>query len=288
MRIAIAQIEITGDVRINLDKMKSEMRVASKNGADIILFPECALTGYLGFEINNLDSLDPRVVHEAIFELQDHCKELGIGCISGQYFKRCGSWYNNAVAIGRDGKLLVSYDKYQLVDLDCYHITPGQTPALFEFDGATCSIAICHDVRYPEVLRQYGAAGSQFHFHLFYGARERGESAKRYQSQYDAQVATRAVENGFFVFAANATLDEQMVRSQARDPEGQCIAIAPSYESITFFVEADPRVAGDGWAKKRRDDLFTAEPIHSRMSYFERGVWEHKRYMITHRRGDSD
>jgi predicted amidohydrolase len=282
MRIALAQIELTPSLELNTAAVLDTLERAQQGGADIVLFPECVLTGYLGFERLVLDSLDPAAVHDAVIGVQQQCARRSIGAVIGQYFKRCGRWYNNAVAIGRRGELLASYDKLQLVDRDCYEVAPGEHCAVFEFDGARCSMAICHDIRYPEVLRQYGNAGVQVHFHLFYGGRSPGAQAQRYQAQYDAHLVTRAVENGFFLAAANAAMNEQMVRSQARDCEGRSLQIAQGPGAELLFVEVDPAQAGDGWASKRRDDLFPDTPSSGRRSYFERGVWEHKGYMIRH------
>ena len=282
MRIAIAQIELTPSLECNTTEVLDTLERAEQAGADIVLFPECVLTGYLGFERLTLDDLDPVAVHDAVMRVQQQCMHRSIGAVIGQYFKRCGRWYNNAVAIGRRGELLASYDKLQLVDRDCYEVAPGECSAVFEFDGARCSMAICHDIRYPEVLRQYGNVGVQVHFHLFYGGRSPGAQARHYQAQYDAHLVTRAVENGFFLAAANAARNEQMVRSQARDCEGRGLQIAQGPGAELLFVDVDPAQAGDGWAAKRRDDLFPDAPSSPLRSYFERSVWEHKGYMIRH------
>jgi omega-amidase len=288
MRAAIVQSKVTSSVEQNKISIIDSLRSAAIKEADIVLFPECALTGYLGFDRMTLDDLRPEDVHGALAEIQRECAVLAIGCVVGQYFKRCGRWYNNAVAIGRSGELLASYDKLQLVDLDCYEVAPGQSLGLFEFDKLLCSMAICHDIRYPEVLRQYGSRAAKVHFHLFYGGREPGEQARHYQAQYDAHVITRAVENGFYLLASNASLDEQMIRSQCRDMEGRALQIATSFTPTTLIAELDTINAGDGWAVKRRDDLFDSVDEEScGESYFERGVWSHKNYMIKHQKRET-
>ena len=282
MRIALAQIKLTSSLERNATEVLETLDLAQRSGVDIVLFPECVLTGYLGFERMALDDLDPAMVHDAIIRIQQQCAQRSIGAVIGQYFKRCGRWYNNAVAIGRHGELLASYDTLQLVDRDCYEVAPGDHPAVFDFDGARCSMAICHDIRYPEVLRQYGNAGVQVHFHLFYGGRSPGAQAEHYHAQYDSHLVTRAVENGFFLIATNAAMNEQMVRSQARDREGRRLRVAEGPGVELLVVDVDPVEGGDGWGAKRRNDLFPDAPSHTPRSYFERGVWEHKGYMIRH------
>lgn len=289
IRIALAQIKIREKIEENLMTVLATLQEAAEKNVDIVLFPESALTGYLGSERNYLTDLDPVVVHQAIFRIKEECARLSIGCLVGQYFKRCGVWYNNAVAIGKQGELLASYDKLQLVDRDCYEVAPGDQLAVFMFDGVRCSMAICHDIRYPEVLREYGSRGVQVHFHLFYGVREVGAQAIHYQEQYNAHLITRAVENGFYLVATNvAVQNEQMVRSQIRDWEGRSVAMAKNAGTELVIAEINPSDAGDGWAMKRRYDLFPGmKQKETPRSYFERGVWDTKRYMIHHVKAES-
>lgn len=282
MKISVCQMAVVPSLVKNTETILAALRTAAASKIDVIVFPETALTGYLGITLNKLDDLDPVAVHDALTHIQTQCRELGIAAVIGQYFKRCGLWFNNSVAIDRHGRIVASYDKCQLVDQDCYSVTPGNRFPVFEFDGVTCSMAICHDIRYPEILLQYGRARSQVHFHLFYGLRNARDTS--HQRQYDAHILTRAVENGFFIAGANVSENEQMVRSQIMSPEGVLCAKAESWNAEDLRAEVDTGSAGDGWAVKRRFDLFDAERPACRGSYFEHAVWENKPYMIKHDR----
>lgn len=284
MKLALAQLEISGVVRRNLASMCATIRAAAAQAADVVVFPESSLTGYLGISLDSLDALDMPEIHRSLGELQTLCRELQIAAVSGQYFKRCGRWYNNVVFIGADGELRGSYDKCHLVDQDTYHVAPGaDPPAVFEFAGARVSLGVCHDIRYPEHVRWAAINGAQVHFHVFYGGRHRSDV--RDQQIYDAHLATRAAENGVFLVAPNVAIDEQMVRSQVRDPIGHLVARAESWSETVVLCEIDPAIAGDGWVAKRRGDLYAFHPHREApASYFERAVWEKKRYMLDHER----
>jgi omega-amidase len=282
MKVSVFQMAVVPSLANNTETIVTAIREAAASKVDVIVFPETALTGYLGISLNKLDDLDPVAVHDALTHIQAQCRDAGVAAVVGQYFKRCGFWFNNSVAIDRHGRIVASYDKCQLVDQDCYSVTPGDRFPVFTLDGVTCSMAICHDIRYPEILLQYGRARSQVHFHLFYGIRNRRDIS--HQHQYDAHLITRAVENGFFFAGANASENEQMVRSQIVSPDGVVCAKAESWRTEQLHADIDAGSAGDGWAAKRRFDLFDAGRTGQRGSYFEQAVWENKPYMIKHDR----
>src|SRR5262245_35419708 len=121
MKLALAQIEIVGSVKRNFEKMCSVVDDAAGR-ADVVVFPESSLTGYLGISLESLDQLDAREIHACLETLQALCRDRKVAVVTGQYFKRCGRWYNNAVFIDAGGALRASYDKCNLVDQDCYHV----------------------------------------------------------------------------------------------------------------------------------------------------------------------
>ena len=282
MRVGVAQMPISGDLGVNLDYIANRIAQASEAGADVLLCPETALTGYLGISRTELPSLPPEDVHDSIEKLRSVCRTHSCALVVGQYFKRCGLWYNNAVVIDRAGRVVASYDKAHLVDLDCYEVAPGRTRAIFELDGIKSSLAICHDIRYPDLLADYGDQSVQVHFHLFYGLRSPSNLSAH--DEYDALLRVRASENGFYIVAANVAENEQMVRSQVVDPFGQRLAKAQSWTEEVIICDIDPEKSGDSWNRKRRFDLPRSSTGSNQQSFFEQGVWERKPYMIKHDR----
>jgi predicted amidohydrolase len=263
---------VTPDLHRNTAKVLTLLQQARDAACDVVVFPETCLTGYLGVSLQSLEDLDPIAVHRAVETVREKCAELHIAATVGQYFKRCGLWYNNAVFIDKQGVVLASYDKCQLVDKDAYEVQPGQGLGTFSFMGQNCSVAICHDIRYPEILRWLAIQGSTIHFHLFYGPR--GPSRVGDQSAYDAHLLTRAVENGLFIAAANAATEEQMVRSQARHPDGSMIAVAGDCQEQLIVCEIDFQSVQHRWVTKRRDDLFEFSLApRPQQSFFERAPW---------------
>ncbi len=284
MRIGLAQMQIGDSLTGNAEKVVSFIREASSDKVDFIAFPETCLTGYLGISLNCLSSVKMKSLYKALNEIQDLCRELCISVATGQYFRRCGRWYNNAVVFGSDGKCKTSYDKNHLIDRDCFDVVAGrEPPEVFQLQKARVSIGICHDIRYPEPWRWAAIKGSQIQACLFYGVRS--ESDLRDQEIYDAHLSTRAAENGVFLVATNVAAKEQMVRSQIRDPEGRLLVRANSWKEELLVSDIEPDLGGQGWVERRRGDLYTLKlQPKERGSVFDEGFWERPYYIIEHDR----
>lgn len=281
MKISLVQDYFSAHIEGNRARILAWIQRAALSGSNLVVFPECSLSGYLGFGRDTLpDTLIEDIV-VGIEAVQQAAKAAKIGVLFGTYTRRCGRWYNTALFIDSEGEQIAAYDKLQLVDRDCYHVAPGASaPPVFLWCDLKVSFAICHDIRYPEVLRAVATRGSNVHFHLFFGAR--GADASFTQDVYDAHLCTRAVENGMFMFASNVSINEQMVRSQAVSPSGRVIMKAASWkpELITVLLPSD--VCTGGWRSKRRHDLFPEKRSEPCLSYFERSWWPSEKMIIDH------
>jgi predicted amidohydrolase len=95
----------------------------------------------------------------------------------------------------------------------------GEHLSVFKLDGVPCSVIICHDERYPELVRLPVLAGARV---IFYVSHESGLREEKKLVPYRAQIQARAVENHVFVVHANAPAN-----SDASGSHGQSRIIAP-------------------------------------------------------------
>ncbi|OJU09424.1 MAG: hypothetical protein BGN88_09845 [Clostridiales bacterium 43-6] len=281
MKIAIAQFVICNDIDSNFEKMKYCIENAHKEKADLIAFPECCLTGYLGISLKSLETLDNRKIFTCIQSISKMAKENKIMIVTGQYIKRCGDWYNNLLFFNKEGICAGSYDKTHLIDDDCFHVKPGKSPSIFDVNGVKYLLGICHDIRYPEHAMWGGVNGSQIYINSFNGIRNSIDCSS-VQHVYDSMLITRAIENGMYIIAPNVANNEQMVRSQIRNPQGQAIVYAENKDECIIICEIDTSLAGKGWVKRRRSDLYKFETNIINQSYFENSYWQKEYYMIEH------
>jgi predicted amidohydrolase len=144
------------------------------------------------------------------------CKELGLWAVVGMPVRDGRKLYNSAVVIDDSGKVRERYHKVQLAEA---WPDPGDHLSVFRVKGVPCSIIICHDERYPELVRLPVLAGARV---IFYLSHESGVRAENKVNPYRAQIQARAVENTVYVVHANAPANPD-----ASGSHGQSRLIAP-------------------------------------------------------------
>ena len=238
-RLALAQLNPTvGDIDGNTARIIEYVERAREARADLVAFPELAITGYppedllfkTSFLQANVEAMQ-RVVAAA----------KGIAVVVG-YVER-GTDLANAAAIGYDGQLVDSYRKmylpnYGVFDEDRYFRRGGDCP-VFRINGTGVGVNICEDIWYPVgpmvVQREAGAElivninASPFHA---------GKAAYR-----EKMIATRAADNGLFVAYLNMVggQDELVFdgASLVCDMTGELIARAPAFAEDLLLTDLD-------------------------------------------------
>ena len=177
LRVAIAQPNLrVGDILGNTAQIiELSLRARDELGADLVAFPELALTSYPPEDLLMRPGLYRRV-HDALAELGE--KVHGIDMVIGYPIQDGGQLYN-ACSVLRDGDLVVTYYKQQLPNYSVFdekryfHAGSAPSPA-FEVKGIKVALSICEDVWEPGAGRQARAAGadlmlninaSPFHLH---------------------------------------------------------------------------------------------------------------------------
>jgi len=155
MKIAAAQMACAlGDVDANVRKIRDFSTRAKEGGAELIVFPEMADTGYAMLVIQAC----ARPWSEgAVPELQKIARDLSLAIISGVSERDGASIYNSQVFIDANGDILGSYRKTHLFTAapigedKCF--APGDELRSFPFGGFRLGLSICYDLRFPEVYR---------------------------------------------------------------------------------------------------------------------------------------
>ncbi len=133
------------------------MSEAKRNNANILLLPECFITGY-DLTISN----DRALTEEDIRPLCKKAEETGIGLVATALTKGKNNPQNSAFVIGRDGKILMKYSKVHTCDFaDERILEPGDSFMVCEFEGIKLGIMICYDREYPESARMLMLRGAE-------------------------------------------------------------------------------------------------------------------------------
>jgi NAD+ synthase (glutamine-hydrolysing) len=147
LRIALAQMNsMVGDFDYNANKIKGHLKQARKMGADVILFPELAITGYPPEDLLLKDSF-LKQSHKTLEKIASHTK--GLTAVVGFAEKRGNAIYNSA-ALLCDGKHVGTCRKMLLPNYGVFdekrYFQEGSTPVRFALKGATLGITICEDI----------------------------------------------------------------------------------------------------------------------------------------------
>ncbi len=154
MRIALAQVPSSLNVRKNIDSAINLIREAKGNGADIIIFPECYLSSY---------TFPPRPLDISVLDpLKEVALSSSIGVLITMFTKREDCITDSAYLIGRDGNILISYDKVHTCDFSHEHVLKsGRDFKTAIFDGVSIGVMICYDREYPESARTLFLKGAE-------------------------------------------------------------------------------------------------------------------------------
>ncbi len=213
LNVASVQMRSSEVLSDNVAMMKIFIRTCAGKGARVAVFPECALTGYYQ---NVISSLTPEQISSAENQVAEACSESNIYAIFGMPYHDGKKLFNSAAVISPGGKVIERYHKIQLAES---WPDPGDHMSVFWIDSIPCSIIICHDERYPELVRLPVLAGAEV---IFYISHESGLKNEEKINPYRAQIQARAVENNVYVVQSNAPANYDLSGSH-----GQSRIIAP-------------------------------------------------------------
>jgi len=191
LRIALAQINTTvGDLSGNAAKIIAFLDRARDKGANLVLFPELAITGYPPEDL----LLKPSFVaasREALEEIA--VTTHGLTAVVG-FAEAEGDVYN-AAAVLHDGQLAGVYRKHYLPSYGVFDedrtFRAGKENRVFSLDDVTVGVSICEDIWYPEGPPQMQARlGAQLLANISASPYHAGKGAAR-----ERMLATRAADN---------------------------------------------------------------------------------------------
>lgn len=164
LRIVLAQLNfLVGDIEGNAEKIIHATTVARDiHHADLVVFPELALTGYPPEDLLYRPDLYERIdaIFPSIYE-----QASGIDIIIGYPAKTANGYYNRAGFI-KNKQLAQCYDKqklpnYSVFDEMRYFKAGLPTACLVDVQGVKIAITICEDLWYPEPMLQAKTAGAE-------------------------------------------------------------------------------------------------------------------------------
>ena len=242
VRVALAQIECeVGNKKQNLEHMEEFIEKATGKKADLIVFPELALTGYLCrdliYELAEPIPTGPST--ERIIELAKKHEVYIVFGMPERSEKIPSVIYNSSVFVGPEG-FIGRYRKMFLPTHSVFeekrYFRPGFEANVFRTEIGRIGLMICYDVYFPEVARLLSFKGAQMIVCI-------SASPAVRRTYFEILLSARAVENCVFVSYVNLVGLENGLQfwggSRLISPNGDLIAKAKYYEEDLVVAEVD-------------------------------------------------
>jgi len=241
LRGSLGQLHSTvGDLGGKAARIIDRIREAGSIGADLIAFPELALTGYppedlvlrRGFVEDNQAMLD---------RVREASRGLHVTAIVG--FVDYAHDVFNAAAVIHDGQLAGAYHKQYLPNYGVFdearYFRPGQGVQLFDVAGARVGVTICEDIWYSSgPMQDQCLAGAEVVVNINGSPFHAGKSQQREQ-----MLATRAADNAVLTLYCNLVGGQDHLifdgGSTIYGPGGDLIARAPMFREHLLTVDLD-------------------------------------------------
>jgi len=189
------------DKAATLEKIKALTIKAANQGANIIVFPETALTSYTGFPPEQASALAETIPGPATDAIQKIAAQYNVYVCFGLIESRGNKLYNSAPIIGPTGVLSV-YSKVHPFKPAEPWATPGSEYPLALTPWGPIGVGICYDdFCFPEVARIYAVKGARILLHPT--AFPEFADATDYRDFWLTALGARAIDNHLFVAGAN-------------------------------------------------------------------------------------
>jgi deaminated glutathione amidase len=244
VKIGLVQMNSRQDKAANLVAAGEGIEKLAHQGVDLVLLPE--MFNHLGSDPENAAAAEG-IPGPSTDWAREQARDKSIFVHCGSVIERRDEGnFNTSVVFDREGNEAARYSKLHLFDivlpdgsayLESEAISPGDRIAVFDCDGVTAGLAICYDLRFPELFRALAESGAE----LFLLPAAFTVPTGMYH--WEPLIRARAIENGCYVAACGqwgtwARGKQCYGHSLVADPWGA--VIAQCREGVdTLSVELD-------------------------------------------------
>lgn len=230
LTVSLGQMDVLlGDPEANLETVSAMATEAARRGSDLLILPELWSTGY---DLANAAQYATPTDSGVFAALADIARGNRLAIVgSSPSLIADGRYGNTAVYFDATGRLLAQYSKthlFRLMEEDRY-LAAGDGPVQVETEWGQAGLAICYDLRFPELFRCYAVGGATV---IILPA----EWPYPRLSPWRTLLRARAVENQVFVLACNrvGTSKETTFcgHSSIIDPLGETVVEAGDSEML--------------------------------------------------------
>ena len=218
LKIAISQFPVSSDIHQNMNYITRHIVSASRGQADVIHFPELALSGYE----TEVDQMDWDLVDQCVSELKSLAKVHSISIVIGLHQPNIDHPFpfNATCLITSEGQIAGTYYKTNLYEKEKERFFAKENFLLYDLCGVRCGFLICYDSHFPALFEKYRELGAVLLFLSYYNAR----STRPKNSLDDvmrSQLITRAYDHHLYISGSNSSSHYSRMPSSFACPDGR-------------------------------------------------------------------
>ena len=264
MKIALAQMKMSGCIMENYEKTLDLIQRAAKDGAKLICFPEIQLSPFFPqYEKRDASMWVIPANSPMIGRIRGACESAGIYAAPNFYVEEAGRRYDMSLLIDDRGTILGRQKMVHIAQADCFFEQDYYTPSeegfqVFDTPLGKIGIVVCFDRHYPESVRTEALKGAELI--LIPTANTKAEPSALFQWEIKVQ----AFQNSVNIAMCNRVgLEGGMEfsgESIVADSNGETLVLADDREQL-LFAEVDLSAARQARERKpytslRRPELY--------------------------------
>ncbi len=238
--IGVVQMDcVVGELDPNIEKIGHFAALGGDLGLDLMVFPECATTGYfVGDKLEDLAEPPGGPTAERLCRI---AAANGIHLAVGSFTRPDNAIRNSQLLFGPDGRLLATYHKAHLFAGEREICRPGDQLCLVDTDLGKIGMTICYDLIFPGYVQRLVDLGADLiinstdWIHDAYQREVWGWNGAVTQSI----ASVRALENGTFVAMANRVGRERLEPDMDFDSFGHSCIAGPSGRLLALLPEGE-------------------------------------------------
>lgn len=274
LTIALIQTRVYKDIKSNVaNNLKMIQRGANK-GAQIIALQELFQTPYFPqYEDANKAEYAETLRGYTVGKMREAANRHGVTLVVPIYLKKKGKYFNTALVIDKQGRLLGQYDKTHIpYDPGFYekkYFEEGNSGyKIFKVDGVKFAVLICYDQWFPEAARIARLGGAQIIFYptAIGNILDDNQEQEDWHDAWETVQRGHAISNSLYVAAINRVGSEGNLnfwgQSFISDPFGKILkrASATKQEMIVMKLDLEKNnfyAEGWGFLDNRRPKTYT-------------------------------
>lgn len=249
LRIAICQFPVSCDVAGNAKFIRRFMNKAAESEAQIIHFPETALSGYGRTDFAPSNAENWQFLEEQTEEIANLAEMLGLWVVLGSCRRVADKEKpaNCIHVISNTGRISGTYDKQRLTPSESVWYESGNNFLVVTINDIKCGFLICYELCFPALFETYRKKGVQL---IFHSAHNVSSSPKPlFQKLTSAQIRTRAADNQMWIASSTSSARYSFSKTCIARPDGSVRSLKTHTTGILLHDFPDTEL---GWTYDNR------------------------------------